>query len=213
MLLWSPLVTWAQSNDFGTEYSLSWQRKVTDGGNLSLSESLRMADNSRRYSRSATEIGYDQSLLRSQLKPLGVKWSAGASYVFLNKDNFKGDYIKRHRMKVHTTASYTLGSWQLQYRLMYQYSHRIEKKTHKDHIRNRLRLRYHNKGSRWSFNLSEECFVRLNQRNAIDEWRTQLSTEYRLGKHNSIELNFRRSQEWQVKKPETLYLIGVGYNL
>ncbi|KWW29052.1 MAG: hypothetical protein AUK63_1608 [bacterium P3] len=206
-----PLRTTAQTEDFGTEYSLSWERNVTKGGKLSLSESVRLADNSRRYRRSATEIGFDQRLLQRRLKPYGGKLSAGMSYVFVNKDNFKGANYNRHRVKLRMSASQSLGVVQLHYRLMYQHTYRTDKHTHKDHLRNRLKVSYNDKTSPWSFYLSEECFTRLNNRNTIDEWRTQLGTEYRIGRRNSVELYLRHAREQGMANPETLYMAGLGY--
>ena len=207
-----PSLLFGQTSDFGTEYGISWSVKPLKGGELTLGESIRLTDNSSRYSRSASKVEYNQAFLRSRLKPIGMRVSAGASYELIHRASFKGSQYFRHRIKLQAAARKKMGDFQMQYRFVWQNTYRPDKHDHRNHLRNRLKLSYSQADSRWGFYLSEEMFYRLDSKNKIDEWRTQMGATYRIDKNKSIDLNLRRAEEWQVKNPETLYLVGLGLN-
>ena len=81
--------------------------------------------------------------------------------------------------------------------------------------RNRLQASYQMPYSRFKYSLSVELHWLLNDPKAsvVDNIRTVFSVDYRLTRHQHLELMARMDNDIQVKKPVDRFYLGLTYHL
>lgn len=217
LLLLAPAVGRAQSSDFGTEYSLSYAIKPWKGGELSLGQELRFKDNSRRFAKSETSLDLQHALFRKPLKRYQMRLRIGGGYHFIYRQNASFYSYPQHRLILQETLSKDWGSMRLGFRTRFQSTLRDPrlgdyKVNPQQQLRLRLSLRYSLPDSPWQFDISHEGFVSLTAQPAplYDEYRTQLCATRSIGKHQSVTIYAKCSQELQVPAPETYYCLGLS---
>lgn len=219
VLLLLSLAAHAQTSDFGTELEASATFKLTKGTELTLSEELRMKDNSHRYAKSETSAALQYALLRKPLKQYDMRWRIGGGYSFINRQNSEYRFSSQHRLMVQTSLSKDWSSWRLSARMRYQSTWRNPaagsfQVNPQQYLRLRLSARYSPAATPWQLTLSEEVFCRIAdpRGSLIDESRTQLSATYDLNKHHSITLYGKIAQELQVANPGRFFALGISYD-
>lgn len=219
-LLLCPLPSIAQNNDFGTEYELSYSLKPWKGGELSLSEELRLKDNSRRYAKSETGIMLQHALLRHTLRNLDMKWRIGGGYSFINRQSQQYQISNQHRFTLQSSLTKDWRDWRFGFRTRMQTTLRNPNTgSYSDnpqtYLRIRLSARHSIPNSPWAIALSEEGFACIFRPKGarIDECRTMLSATYDIDHRKALTIYAKLSQEFQVKKPETFYALGLSLNL
>lgn len=131
----------AQSDDFGLDFSLEAQKKLSKQWSLSLEGELRTRDHAKTNDRWSVGLGVDYKV---------AKWlKASAGYNLLFDNNLKTSYFEatddavldgdaevgdpkkcakywgtRHRFNVSLTASQKLGDWKFSLRERWQYTYR-----------------------------------------------------------------------------------------
>lgn len=219
LLVLAPVILFAQTSDFGTEYGLSYAFKPWRGSELSLSQELRFKDNSRRFAKSETGIDLQQALFRKPLKSLDMRFRLGAGYHFICRQNASYNIYNQHRFLLQSNLTKDLGQWRLGLRARMQTTLRNPQLgSYKDNpqhcLRLRLSVRYELPDSPWQLSLSHEGFVSLFSTYSplYDESRTQLSATRAFGKHQSLSMFAKCSQEVQVANPDTYYSLGLSWD-
>lgn len=208
----------AQTSDFGTEYGASYSLKPWKGGELELSEELRLKDNSRRYAKSETAITIQHALLRKQLKAYDMRWRIGGGYSFINRMNESYCFSNQHRLILQSTISKDFDQLRLSFRTRFQSTIKNPytgdyKDNPQSYLRLRISTRYNLRGTPWQIELSEEGFIKTFSPtgNYLDESRSILSATYNLDKHRSLTLYGKLSKELQTSNPETFYCLGLNF--
>ena len=139
-----PLTAVAQKDDFGFDFSLEAQKKLSKEWSLSLEGEYRSRNNAKTNDRWSIGLGVDYKV---------AKWlKASAGYTLLYDNNEKTSYYEatdddvidgdaevgdpkkcaqywatRHRFNVSLTASQKWGNWKFSLRERWQYTYRPEK--------------------------------------------------------------------------------------
>jgi len=138
-----PLTAVAQKDDFGFDFSLEAQKKLSKAWSLSLEGEYRSRNNAKTNDRWSIGLGVDYKV---------AKWlKASAGYTLLYDNNEKTSYYEatdddvidgdaevgnpkkcaqywatRHRFNVSLTASQKWGNWKFSLRERWQYTYRPE---------------------------------------------------------------------------------------
>lgn len=209
----------AQTHDAGLELSAAYEQAIGRGLNLNIEEELRLTNMGTSYSKSETTLGIQYALLRNQLELYDMKMRVGADYGFINRLNKHHYYENQHRTNLNLLLSKRIGNWRIAWRCRWQTTFRNEsrgdyKYNPQMYLRNRLRLSYKLPSKPYTLFVAAECFYRLNhpEKRIVDELRTRAGFSWQLDKHNSLEFFLKASNEIQVKNPDNLYLLGIGYS-
>ena len=232
--LFTPFTASAQDSgdDFGLDFSLEAQKKLTKKWSMSLGGELRTRDNTKMVDRWSVGLGVDYKL---------TKWlKASAGYDLLidhrDKSTYKanGDLNKeavfwgvRHRLNVALTASQKVGNFKFSLRERWQYTYRPEKtidrydvddeeyeqKTYsgmaKHLLRSRLQVEYGVPGT----GLSPFANVEVFNGWSLMKTRYTAGMDYDLSKKHSLGLFYR----YQAVRNDTdndepnYHLIGLSY--
>ena len=98
-----PAIAGAQQHDFATEIQASYGLKPYRGGSITLSEKVRLADLSSRYSQSKTALVVQQTVLKRRLDLYDMRLRIGGGYTFINRLTHPYDnpyYENQHRLMV-----------------------------------------------------------------------------------------------------------------
>lgn len=138
-----PMTASAQSDDFGLDFTLEAQKKLSKKWSLGLEGELRTRDNASTNDRWSLGLDIDYKIAK------WLKASAGYTYLYDNQvqtsyylptddDVLEGDaeagdpkkcaqyWAPRHRFNVSLTASQKFGNWKLSLRERWQYTYRPE---------------------------------------------------------------------------------------
>ena len=132
----SPLITaQAQSDDFGLDFSLEAQKKLSQKWSLSLEGELRTRDNAKTNDRWSVGVGLDYKVAK------WLKASAGYTLLYDNNEKVNDSGKKyanywgtRHRFNVSLTASQRVGDFKLSLRERWQYTYRPEKTVQRYYV-------------------------------------------------------------------------------
>ncbi|MBO6033033.1 MAG: DUF2490 domain-containing protein [Prevotella sp.] len=232
--LFTPLTASAQSDgdDFGLDFQLEAEKKLTKKWSLSLGAELRTRDNTKEVDRWSVGVGADYKV---------TKWlKASAGYDLLIDNREKSTYKKngelnkiaefwgvRHRVNVALTASQKLGDFKVSLRERWQYTYRPEKtidrydvddedyesKTYsgkaKHLLRSRLQVGYSVPGTK----LSPYANVELFNGWSLVKTRYIIGTDYDLSKKHSFGLFYRYQAVHNDTDNEEsdVHLIGFSY--
>ena len=116
------------------------------------------------------------------------------------------------------TVAPKFGDWKIAYRAMVQATFRDERRgdyrfNPKTYMRNRLQVTWSVPHQPVKLYLSEEFWWRLYKPgdNIIDNLRSTVGVEYSINKHHTLDFYLRSDNEIQVKNPDNVLSIGVGY--
>lgn len=175
--------------------------------------------------------------LSGEYKQKYFKIDAGYKYIMshtLEEETRKGNiippyWIGRHRVYASVTGKIKAGRFSLSLRERYQYTHRLGKwvekyepdgETRKDdewiapkdkHIlRSRLHCDYNIRKSKFEPFASIELYDNLSRQFSVEKVRYTIGSEYKINKHNRVELFYRFVQGVEAGT-DNQNVIGVGY--
>lgn len=232
-----PLSASAQSDDFGLDFELEVEKKLSKQWSLGLEGEVRTRDNTKTMDRWSGGLSVDYKI---------AKWlKASAGYTFLYDNNEKITYKTngavnkeahywgvRHRFNVSLTGSQKFGNFKFSLRERWQYTYRPEYtvderwsylknaydgKAHtysgkgKHVLRSRLQVEYDNNKVPVSPYASVEFFNQMS----LEKVRYQVGAEWSLTKQHAVGA-FYRYQHISNDDEEietNRHLIGLSYKL
>ena len=139
--LFTFLVTFAQSDDFGMDFTVGAEKKIRPGMSFGIEGEARTQDNTRKIERWTVGGEFEMRLFRTSNKAFELKGSAGWKYMWLNNlaeniakydddDDYKGYNARdrywrnRHRTSISLNADYELSKrWSFSLKETFQYTH------------------------------------------------------------------------------------------
>lgn len=203
------------AKDFGVWTKAAIEYKLNNKFNLSLSEGLRMRENSTRLNSLYTELGLEYKILK------GLKTSF--SYRTLQRLEKENYFSYRHRFAWDLNYKYTNGRFIIAYRQRLQsglkkyYSSRLGKIPAWNY-RHRLQLKYEYNKRIEPF-ASAEINVQLYDARQMmfnktaNRMRYQLGTDINLNAKSCISIYYMIQDEFNTEKETDQYLIGLEYSL
>jgi hypothetical protein len=232
--LFTPFTATAQDSgdDFGLDFSVEAQKKLTKKWSVSLGGELRTRDNTKEVDRWSVGVGVDYKLTK------WLKASAGYDLLIDNRDKStykaNGDLNKvaefwgvRHRVNVALTASQKVGNFKFSLRERWQYTYRpertidrydvddeeYEERTYpgmaKHLLRSRLQVEYGVPGT----GLSPFANVEVFNGWSLVKTRYTVGMDYDLSKKHSLGLFYRYQavhDDTDNEEPDR-HLIGFSY--
>jgi hypothetical protein len=200
-----------QVNDAGMWLDLNLEKKITPVLSACFTEEIRLNEN-------ITEVGLLYSDLGLSYK-FGNKFKLGANYRFTKKKRLDDTYQNFHSWYFDASYREKLKPVNMILRLRYQ-SKYTESFTWEDgvvaksHIRTKLTLKYdlNEKFEPYAYG---EAFFRLNDPvyYPFDQLRLCAGVEYTFNRMHKIDLYYLICKEYNVKHPETDFVIGVSYSV
>lgn len=232
--LFTPMTASAQDSgdDFGLDFSLEAQKKLTKKWSVSLGGELRTRDNTKTVDRWSVGVGVDYKVFK------WLKASAGYDLLIDHRDKStykpNGDLNKeaifwgvRHRVNVALTASQKVGDFKFSLRERWQYTYRPEKtvdrwdaddeeyepKTYSGRAKHLLRSRLQVEYGAKSANLTPYANVELFNGWSLEKTRYTVGMDYDLSKQHSVGLFYRYQSvrnDTDNEEPN-VHLIGLSY--
>lgn len=204
----------AQSDDFGLDFSVEAEKKINKQWSLGLEAELRTRDNSKTTDRWSVGIGLDYKAFK------WLKASVGYSFLYdhnertsyydatddavLDGDADEGDpkkcaiyWAPRHRFNVSLTASQKFGDFKFSLRERWQYTYRPE----------------YTVDERWSYlNEAYDCKSHTYSGSGKHVLRSRLQVEYdKKGLALKPYANVEFFNAWSLQK--TRYNVGLDYQI
>lgn len=210
-LIWGPPCS-AQNSDMGTWLGVNLSKDLTKSIGIELEEEVRIFRNFGEIDRFASEIAVFHKLNRNLKGGVGYGWI----YDHDVKDSF---WENRHRFYAYIRGKVKTGRFTVSLREKFQST--FYDKTVKGfdyspqrYLRSRLGVDYDMPNNKAVPYIAAEMHYQLNNPdgNVIDDWRYSAGVEFPLSKNISMDTFVRLKQEVNVKKPDTLWLIGVTLN-
>lgn len=211
----------AQTPDTETWTSLGVSKKINKKWNIGAEAELRNGNFYGLIDRASLQLEANYNFNKY------LKFSA--SYQAMEYYDFKySDYQFRNRFSLGATGKFKISRFTVSLRERAQ----LTTKDESDRIkasgkidtykmnpewmwRNRVKLDYNIRKSKFTPSFSVETFYQLNNPdgNQMDKLRYILSVEYKISKKKSIEVYGLYSKEVNVTSPEKLKVFGLSYNI
>lgn len=201
----------AQVNDAGLWLTIKIEKKITPDFSLLLSEEVRFDENITELGTFYTEIGADYDIR---------KWMrASLSYRFKNRKMISNQYGTSHAWFADLMFKKKFKPVIVQFRTRVkgEYKQTLtdeDDKVHEYYSRNKLTVKLDLDAKLVPFIFSE-LYVPLNYKKGlmIDKVKYCAGTEYKFNRRHSVELYYLIQKKYNVKVPETDFVIGAAYNL
>lgn len=202
------LPAFSQVKDAQLWNSIEIEKKINKKFTLNLVEEIRFAENISLLDQHFTEIGLEYKLNKHL-------FFAGG-YRFSQKHDIENVYKIRNRWFVEASYKFKFKdlSFVLKSNFHSQYSQYYSSATGKvpeNYSQNKLTVKYI-LNRRFKPYTSVDCYFPLNDSDlkGIDEIRLVLGNEYSIYKHLILNTFYQIQQEFDVKNPETNFVIGLG---
>ena len=227
-----PLTAAAQSDDFGLDFSLEVEKKLSKQWSLGLEGEVRTRDNTKTMDRWSGGLNVDYKI---------AKWlKASAGYTFLYDNNEKITYKTtgavnkeahywgvRHRFNVSLTASQKFGNFKFSLRERWQYTYRPEKTvdrwavddeeweshTYSGKGKNVLRSRFQAEFDKKGLALTPYANVEFFNAWSLQKTRFNVGVDWKLSKQHSLGAFYR----YQVVRDDdddnepNIHMLGLSY--
>jgi hypothetical protein len=200
---------YSQVNDAGLWISVNAEKKITAAFSACFTEELRMNENITEAGTVFSDIGLYYKI--------GKRFKVSASYRFTKKRRLDDSYDSRHgfyidlgfKEKVRPFALLARVRYQSQYTDVYT-SEKGE--VPKSHAVLKITLKYEDLGRVVPY-VYAESYYRVNNAlySAFDQLRLCGGIEYTLNRMHAVDIHYLFNKEYNVKHPETDYVIGIGY--
>jgi hypothetical protein len=197
-------------SDLETWSSIKVSKKVWKL-NISLEEELRLNRNSSQIDLFFTDLGVSYKINKY------VKM--GTDYRFYRTLTNSGDFETRHRFSGEVKLNYDIKRFDVSYRLRFQNKDEDFYKSdlsdnNLSNLRNKIKIDYNIKKSKFNPYLSAELFRRLARSDAdyFNKYRLTLGTTYTFKNIGSINIFYRFDKELNTTYPKSTYILGVGYS-
>jgi hypothetical protein len=219
--LFALLLAWAlpsfaqseRSTDFGAILGAKYESGLVGKLAIEVEEELRFDHNCTQLDRWLNSVTLEYPFLHNRMH-LGITGGAIRRY------NDKGYYENRGRVGIDVNYAETYRWFKFSYRSRVMATFRDENVSDyrvnpKLYWRNRLQASYQRPNSRFKYALSVELHWLLNDPKAsvVDNIRTVFSVDYRLTRHQHLELMARMDNDIQVKEPVDRFYLGLTYHL
>lgn len=199
----------SQVNDAGLWLSVNVEKKITPVFSAFFTEEVRMNEN-------ISEIGTVFSDLGLYYK-IGKRFKLSASYRFSQKRRLDDSYDSRHGYYFDFGYKEKIKPVAVLVRLRYQsqYTDILSSEkgdVPKSHAVLKITLKYENAG-RFTPYVYAEPYFRINNTlySPFDQLRICGGVEYALNRMHAIDVHYLFNKEYNVKHPETDFVIGLGY--
>lgn len=186
---------------------------------MDFSEEIRFLGGGMRYGRAESGLGIQYGLWRKQLKAIDAKLRVGIDYSFINQQSDKRIFENKNRVALTLNGSKEWKCWEASIRMKWQTTWNDETRGNHPYspqmkLRTRAKVSYKPEGRKIRWFVEEESHYRIfdPRGNKTDELRTTLGAQWRLDKKQALSIYARCFNEVNVKKPETTYLVGLGYS-
>jgi hypothetical protein len=196
-VIFSPALR-AQVKDFQTWNSIALEKKVTKKLDISISQELRLRDNSSELNSTFTDAGFTYEALKN--------FNIGLYYRLI----IMSDGIA-HRAYIDVSFKHQISKWTAQARIRLQ--HQEEKnELAENYIRPKVSLTY-KINKKWQPYVSGELFyhARYFKSSLFDEYRLTAGCNYNFNKRNSIKFFYLFDQEFNVNAAEQSHVTGIAY--
>jgi hypothetical protein len=201
----------AQQKDFQSWTSAGIDAEVIKNLKVSLTEEIRLKENSAQLSQQINDIGvsyrFSKYLKAALYYRLEAKWQNPDEYNW--RQGFYGD----------VSARYEVSQWTIGYRLRIQ-SDRIEFNENADELvtnlvnRHKFQVDYNIPGFPVTPFAEEELFVKSeNHEMYLSNFRTWLGFTWSPGKMHEFSLKYGIDQERMEKDPLTAFILAFNYTL
>jgi hypothetical protein len=201
----------AQVQDAGLWMEVNIEKKITPSLSASFTEEVRLYENITEVGQFFSDLGLSYRIWKNL--------RIGANYRYIREKRLDDTYGTMHRW--YAEASYRQKMkpltfiLRLRYFAQYKDSHVSETdEIPRDHVAAKLTIRYNAKYHLEPF-VSAEAFFRVNHLvyGPFDQLRVRAGIGYAFNRMHSVDLYYGITKEYNVKHPETDYVIGLGYNL
>jgi len=198
-------------NDWGSSLDIGVSKKLTPKLNLSLEEDFRTRNNFSEVERFSTALDLNYKF-NNYLK-------LGGAYNLINYNHETKGWQVRHRYYFYGTGSFHFDRFTLSLRERFQSTYRVGVKetdtrsNPKLYLRNRLELDYNIAKSNWKPFISVELYKPLNDKvdNKMDKVKYTVGTDYKINKHNSLEMFYRYNNFIDNDENDGQHIIGLSY--
>ena len=219
----------AQSDDFGLDFSLEAQKKLSQKWSLSLEGELRTRDNAKTNDRWSAGLGVDYKVAK------WLKASAGYTLLYDNNERLNSSGKKyanywgtRHRFNFSLTASQRVGDFKLSLRERWQYTYRPEKTVQRYYVSDGSEADEHTYGGRGKNVLRSRLQVAYDKKNlaltpyanveffnawSLQKTRLNVGVDWDITKQHTVGAFYRyqtvRSDDDDLESDR--HMIGVSY--
>ncbi|HBF88526.1 MAG TPA: hypothetical protein DDX39_07785 [Bacteroidales bacterium] len=210
VLLLSIVSSYSQVNDAGLWTNLFIEKKITPDFSIVFSEEFRLNENITELGSISSEIGVDYKINKyiSITTCYRYKNKRHLDDSYDNRNRFYADFTFRKKIKPIIIRLRT--RLQSQFTDMYSSSEGL---IPQNYIREKLtfKLDLDKKISPWIY---AESYIRLSNSEPlfIDKIRYSAGFEYAINRMHGIELFYLYQTEYNVKKPSSDFVFGVGYH-
>ena len=201
----------AQVSDAGLWMSVNIDKKVTQALSFSLTQEVRMNENITEVGNILTDLGASYRF--------GKHFRVGAGYRYSRQRRVDDSYDTRHRFNIdliwREKIQRTLLSLRFRYESQFTDMYTSpEGLTPKSMIMPRLEVKYNLPGKFEPFVYGEPYF-KINNLvyGPFVQMRLCGGVAYSFNRMHSVDLYYLYQKEYNVKHPQTDYVIGIGYNL
>jgi hypothetical protein len=200
--------TYHTIRDFETWSSINLRYKPTNNIKLSLSQQLRLKDNSSTMDLYFTQLGLDYKLANF----LSIGFASRLITENYDQGKIKGN--ESHlRWQADLEFNHSVSRFAFKYRIRYQNKDELQKTT--DEIKKTIRLKvastYNIKNWKLDPTLSAELFNGITNNDGIYKARYTLSSDYKL-KKGSLGAFLRTEKELFGDYPKRTNILGIKYN-
>ncbi len=197
----------SQESDFRTWTKIRISTKIIPKLKFDLTQEFRLENNSTQFD----EIYTNLNLAYSPFKFMEI----AGSYRYIQHRKKSGDWIAQNRFHfdLNLIAEIKRFSPEYRFRIVRYPDFANDTKTGVTVLRHRLKLMYDIRNCKIDLYASAELFHALidNEDDEIGQLRYTIGANYRFHKNHRIGLAFKYEQEYNVKKPETNYILAVDY--
>jgi hypothetical protein len=201
--------SFAQENDFQTWTNIGIQKKITDKLKFSLSEELRLCENSSRMKTLYSDAGLTYTLNKT--------FRIGGFYRLITSYDPAESYTNSQRVYTDISARHEFKRIMVVFRTRFQArvlnADRDPGNNPTTYNRNKLTLNYNIRHSSLSPFLGAEMFYQLNngEGNKIDKLRFSAGTEYEINKKQNLVVYYMLQQEVNAIDPVRAFIFGLQY--
>lgn len=199
-----------QNRDAGLWTSASFEVKVVKKLSASISQEFRFNENITELGTAFTDAGLSYKLSKH------IQFAA--NYRFIQKRRIDNYYSFRHRLYVYVKYEKKIKPVQIQIRSRVQnqlsdIGRASDGGIPEYYLRNKLSVSL-DLDKPYSPYISVELFSPLHYppTSAFDNIRTSAGVEYSFSKHHKADLFYMIQKELNVSRPETDFIIGLGYS-
>jgi hypothetical protein len=210
-LIISGLLVFGQVQDAGLWLSANVEEKITPAFSACFTEEVRMNENITEVGTLYSDIGLKYSF--------GARFKVGGSYRFSKKRLLDDTYENLSSWYMDFYYKEKIKPISLGVRLRYQSRYNEAFSTEygvigKSHMRLKMTLKY-DLDKRFEPYIYAEPFFTLNNTvySPFDQLRVCAGIEYTFNRMHMIDLHYLICKEYNVKHPQTDYVIGLSYYL